>query len=236
MKFKTILNSVVIFLVIIDVFLITWSSFSNLSALLTQGIIYFDLMVCFVLFCDFMFRLYNTKDKKAFLKNKWTWIDIIAMIPIEFAPFRFLRLIRVVILLNKGSKLLKEFVEETHIDWSFGVILITAITGTIFFYIAEIGVNANIHNLGDALWYVLPTMATDGGNITPTTVLGKIISMTVMIMGILFFGMFTASIASWLTEKYENNCEQDEIQELKGEMQELRSEIIELKEIIRKSK
>jgi voltage-gated potassium channel len=79
-------------------------------------------------------------------------------------------------------------------------------------------------------------MATDGGNIYPATVSGRIISMTVMIIGILFIGMFTAQIASWLTEKSGKKCEQNEINELKGEMQDLRSEIIELKEIIRKNK
>jgi voltage-gated potassium channel len=236
MKIRTISSIVIIFLVIIDVFLITWSSFSNVGVLLTQGIIYFDLAVCFILFCDFMLRLHETEDKKAFFKNKWTWIDIIAMIPIEFAPFRFIRLIRVLILLNKGSKLLKEFIEETHLDWSFGILLMTIIGGTILFYIVEVGINTNVHNLGDAFWYVLPTMATDGGNIYPATVSGRIISMIVMIIGILFLGMFTAQIASWLTEKSGKKCEQNEIQELKGEMQELQSEIIELKEIIRKNK
>ena len=243
MKIRTISSVAIIFLVIIDVFLITWSSFSNVGVLLTQGIIYFDLIVCFVLFCDFMLRLHETEDKKAFFKNKWTWIDIIAMIPIEFAPFRFLRLIRVLILLNKISKYLKDFIEETRLDWSFGILLMTIITGTILFYIVEAGINPNVHNLGDAFWYVLPTMATDGGNIYPATVSGRIISMTVMIIGILFIGMFTAQIASWLTEKSGKNCEQNKIQELNGkieelngEMHELQSEIIELKETIRKNK
>lgn len=243
MKIKTISDSFIIFLVIIDIFLITWSSFSNLSVLLTQGIIYFDMVVCFVLFCDFMFRLYHTKDKKAFFKDKWTWIDIIAMIPIEFAPFRFLRLIRVLILLNKISKHLKEFIEETHLDWSFGILLMTVIAGTILFYIVEAGINTNIHNLGDAFWYVLPTMATDGGNIYPATVSGRIISIIVMIIGILFIGMFTAQIASWLTEKYGEKCEESEINELNGEIQELKStvenlcsKITELEETINKNK
>lgn len=243
MKIKTISDSFIIFLVIIDIFLITWSSFSNLSVLLTQGIIYFDLVVCFVLFCDFMFRLYHAEDKKAFFKDKWTWIDIIAMIPIEFAPFRFLRLIRVLILLNKISKHLKEFIEETHLDWSFGILLMTVIAGTILFYIVESGINTNIHNLGDAFWYVLPTMATDGGNIYPATLSGRIISVVIMIIGILFIGMFTAQIASWLTEKYGEKCEESEINELKGEIKELEgtveslcSKITELEETINKNK
>ena len=188
-------------------------------------------MVCFVLFCEFMLRFKNAEDKKAFIKDKRNWLDVIAMIPIEFAPLRIIRLLRVIILINKIPIHFKGFVEETHLDWSFGVILITIVSGTIFFYIAEVGVNGNVHNLGDALWYILPTMATDGGNITPDTILGRIISMIVMVIGILFFGMFTASIASWLTKKSGNKDEKEEIQELKSIVHDLQSEIKDLKNL-----
>jgi voltage-gated potassium channel len=54
--------------------------------------------------------------KKTFFKEKWNWLNIIAMIPIEFAPFRILRLLRVIILINKIPKHFKGFVEETHLD------------------------------------------------------------------------------------------------------------------------
>jgi voltage-gated potassium channel len=64
-----------------------------------------------------MFRLKNSDDKKkTFFKEKWNWLNIIAMIPIEFAPFRILRLLRVIILINKIPKHFKGFVEETHLD------------------------------------------------------------------------------------------------------------------------
>ncbi len=229
--FKMASDFIVISLIVVDIFLLTWSDFSNLSLELTQDIIYFDLMVCFVLFCEFMSRFKNAEDKKAFFKDGRNWLDVIAMIPIEFAPFRIIRLLRVIILINKLPIHFKGFVEETHIDWSFGIILITIVSGTIFFYIAEVGVNGNVHNLGDALWYILPTMATDGGNITPHTISGRIISMIVMVIGILSFGMFAASIASWLTKKSGNKDEKEEIRELKSIVHDLQSEIKDLKNL-----
>ncbi|AEG18613.1 ion channel [Methanobacterium paludis] len=229
--FKMTLDFIVISLIVADIFLLTWSDFSKLSVELTQNIIYFDLMVCFVLFCEFILRFKDAEDKKAFIKDKRNWLDIIAMIPIEFAPLRIIRLLRVIILINKIPIHFKGFVEETHLDWSFGVILITVVSGTIFFYIVEVGVNGNVHNLGDALWYILPTMATDGGNITPDTILGRIISMIVMVIGILFFGMFTASIASWLTKKSGNKDEKEEIHELKNVVKDLQLEIKELRNL-----
>ena len=227
--FKMASDFIVISLIVADIFLLTWSDFSNMSAALTQDIIYFDLMVCFVLFCEFMLRFKNAEDKKAFIKDHRNWLDVIAMIPIEFAPFRIIRLLRLIILINKLPIHFKGFVEETHLDWSFGIILITIVSGTIFFYIAEVGVNGNVHNLGDALWYILPTMATDGGNISPHTILGRIISMIVMVIGILSFGMFAASISSWLTKKSGNKDEKEEIRELKSLVQDLQTEIKDLK-------
>ena len=48
--------------------------------------------------------------------------------------------------------------------------------------------------------------------------------------------MFTATIASWLTKKSGNECEQDEITELKELVQELNTKIVELSEEVKKSK
>ncbi|MCE7700220.1 MAG: ion transporter, partial [Methanobacterium paludis] len=127
-----ITDVIIAILVIADLFLLTWSDFSNTSIVMARGIIYFDLMLCFVLFCDFIYRFTESKDKKAFMKNYKNWLDIIAMIPVELLPLgsnffllRTLRLLRVFILLGKFSKQIKGFIDETHLDWSFGILLMT---------------------------------------------------------------------------------------------------------------
>ncbi|KAF5065575.1 hypothetical protein DSECCO2_272480 [anaerobic digester metagenome] len=47
----------------------------------------------------------------------------------------------------------------------------------------------------------MPTVATTGSvDIIPITPEGKMISMFVMLIGLIFFGMLTASIAYWYIE------------------------------------
>jgi len=65
----------------------------------------------------------------------------------------------------------------------------------------ERGTNRNLASLFDALWYVLVTITTIGyGDITPTTVPGRLIAMIIMIGGIVVFGTVSGKIASMLFE------------------------------------
>ena len=41
-------------------------------------------MVCIILFFDFIYRMRQEDDKKAFIKHNWP--DIIAMIPFDILP------------------------------------------------------------------------------------------------------------------------------------------------------
>lgn len=55
---------------------------------------------------------------------------------------------------------------------------------------------------GDALWWSAVTMTTVGyGDISPSTIGGRIVGALVMLLGIGFLGLFTATIASIFIEK-----------------------------------
>lgn len=241
-----VFNLIMAALIVADLVLITISDFSKVSASLLQDIIIFDTTLCFVLFCEFGVRLRAADDKKSFIKKNWP--DIIAMIPLEFLAlraFRFVRLVRVLrvvqvvrlgALLNKSSKNFFKFLKETHLDLSLGIILLATISGTIFFYIFEHGINSNVHNLWDSFFYVVPTvLASESSNITPETLVGKIIGIILVVVGLLFFGILAASISSHFNGESEKE-EKNEIESLKKSIEDLQSEIIDLKEVIKKSK
>jgi voltage-gated potassium channel len=80
--------------------------------------------------------------------------------------------------------------------------LIIIIFGSLGMYIVEIGKNNNVDSLGDAFWWGIVTIATVGyGDIYPVTVTGRIIGAVMMIFGVGFLGMFTATIASVFIER-----------------------------------
>jgi voltage-gated potassium channel len=64
------------------------------------------------------------------------------------------------------------------------------------FYFLEAASNPKIHSFIDALWWGFATATTTGyGDITPVTILGKVLSIMLMLTGLAFFGMFTALFA-----------------------------------------
>ena len=67
---KSLLDLIIAILIIFDTFFLLLMDFSNVNAITAQNITNFDLTVCFVLFCEFIFRLRKAEDKKAFLKIK----------------------------------------------------------------------------------------------------------------------------------------------------------------------
>ena len=73
----------------------------------------------------------------------------------------------------------------------------------------------NVKTVGDAIWWSLVTVTTVGyGDLYPKSAGGRIIGVVVMIFGIGFLGMFTATIASIFVE---NRIRQDRgLKKLKG--------------------
>lgn len=63
-------------------------------------------------------------------------------------------------------------------------------------YIVEKDMNPKIVTYLDALWWSFSTTTTVGyGDITPVTVLGKVIGIFLMLIGVAIFGIYTALFA-----------------------------------------
>ena len=80
--------------------------------------------------------------------------------------------------------------------------LIFTIYAAIYVYMAEKPhTDANIHGLGDAGWWALVTLETVGyGDVYPHTASGRIMAVLLMLVGVAFFGLITAALASLFVE------------------------------------
>jgi len=243
-----LVEAIIIVLIIVDTFSLVLITFYNLDPVTVSEIIYFDLTVCIILFCEFIYRIRTVNDKKRFIKKNW--YVIIAMIPVDFIaskfffPLRLLRLVRITRVLKVfalfKTSLVKffEFLQDTHLHLSLGILIFTIFSGTIIFFLLEHGQNGAIKSLWDAFWYVLPTVATVGAaGISPVTDAGKLLSMFLMLIGLVLFGMLTASIAAWyvnLKEKENKEKKESELEEIKDLLINMQSEVNDLKDFIKR--
>lgn len=243
-----IIEYIIIFIVIVDILLLLSLALFNLPLDVQLAIIYVDLLVCVVLFSDFCFRMYYSDNKKEFIKENW--VDLIAAIPLDFFVlrgfrfirffkiFKILRLARIGILINRNFKYFFKFLKITYLDKLIALILGIILVSAIILF----EVDSSFGTFFNAFWYVIVTITTVGyGDFTPSTVVGKIIGIIIILLGIAFFSIMTAAIASSFIEKFESeNLDndhnyqklleiQDELKLTNQKINSLEKEIIELK-------
>ena len=135
---RNMFEAFIIILIIVDLVLLMLITFTTVSPSLFTKIIYFDLMVCIILFFDFIYRMQQEEDKKAFIKHNWP--DIIAMIPFDILPIPhhmslsldLFRLARLITLFRREWKYISSFFKQTHINFAIGMLLFTVFAGTIY--------------------------------------------------------------------------------------------------------
>ncbi|MDX6684353.1 MAG: voltage-gated potassium channel, partial [Baekduia sp.] len=75
----------------------------------------------------------------------------------------------------------------------------------------------DFHTLGDGLWWSLVTLATVGyGDIVPHTAWGRIVGAVVIIVGVTFLSLLTATITSYFVSS-DQEARAAEVEALRGE-------------------
>ena len=249
-------------LIIIDVILIIASLFLDLPADFLLYFHIFDFCLCIVLLVEWGYRFHISKPKKIFLKQRGNWIDLIASIPFDvilpilfpqagfLVHLKFLRLLRVIALIERFFHSVNRFIDKTYLDKILsGVVLIIIFFTVLMYYYGP------SYGLFDDFYFVVVTLTTVGyGDVTPHTFSEKVITVFLIIVGVFVFSTITAAISSYLTDRLlhkeevdisniiEENAKplSDELDEIRKELevthkenQELKDEIRELKELIK---
>lgn len=176
----------------------------------------FCINVLFII--DYGVRLLLSKNKQDFFKNNI--LDLIAIIPFNslfkifrvFKIFKILRLLKLVKITSYFARLYKRvefFFEITGLKYMVIVTASCIVLGGIAIHFVE-GMS-----ISDGFWWSFVTATTVGyGDISPSTIPGRIVATILMIVGIGLIGSLTSTI----TALFFRQAEQSKPQSVKGEI------------------
>ncbi|KUJ36332.1 ion channel [Streptomyces sp. NPDC093228] len=176
---------------------------------------------------DYLVRLAIAPHRKEFVRTHW--LDLCAVVLPLLQPLRLLRLVSTLMLVGRRARMASQIRLTTYVAG--------AVVGLLMFgSLAVLSVerdspHGNIKTLGDAVWWSFTTMTTVGyGDHAPTTGLGRILAVGLMLSGIALLGVVTANIAAWFIARFEKDDVEERrqtaaIEALTEEVRALRAEV-----------
>ncbi|KOG33355.1 potassium channel family protein [Streptomyces resistomycificus] len=181
---------------------------------------------------DYLVRLVLTEDRVRFVRTHW--LDLCAVALPLLQPLRLLRLVSTLLLVQRRARMASQIRLTTYVA---GAVVGLLMFGSLAVLSVEReSADGNIRTLGDAVWWSFTTMTTVGyGDHAPTTGLGRVIAVGLMLSGIALLGVVTANIAAWFIARFEKDDVEERRQTeaillLTDEVRALRAEVAALQE------
>jgi voltage-gated potassium channel len=91
--------------------------------------------------------------------------------------------------------------------------------GALGIFAFESGKNSHIQTFGDAMWWAIVTATTVGyGDVSPVTAEGRVIAVSLMLLGIGFVGIFTATISNVFFDQGRVNVLEDRLARMEAKL------------------
>ncbi|WP_238458012.1 potassium channel family protein [Alkalihalobacterium alkalinitrilicum] len=200
--------------------LMFFAALISVTFIWTDTMSWLNHLVWLIFFIDVSVRIIRSKNKLTYIKKNP--FDIIAIIPLDaiFQLARIVRLYRVVrfgIIVKKYARPAFEILKTNGLDkvliFTSMLIIVCAIPITI--------VEPSMETYTDGLWWSIVTATTVGyGDISPTTGIGRVIAVLLMMFGIGLIGMVTGAIATYFINGEEKK-EDPTIEYIKNELNRL---------------
>ncbi|MFJ8018411.1 potassium channel family protein [Streptomyces sp. NPDC096339] len=176
---------------------------------------------------DYLVRLTLAPARKRFIRTHW--LDLAAVVLPLVQPLRLLRLVATLMLVGRRARMAPQIRLTTYVA---GAVVGLLMFGSLAVLSVERDApDGNIKNLGDAVWWSFTTMTTVGyGDHSPTTGMGRVLAVGLMLSGIALLGVVTANIAAWFIARFERDDQVERLQlvalrELQEEVRALRAEV-----------
>lgn len=157
-----------------------------------------DFVIGLIILADFCIRLWLEKDRKYFLARFTTLADVIVIItlllPAFVESFLFLRVLRALRLMRSYHVLRdlrgefsffrrNEEIIQSVVNLGVFIFVVTALV-----YVLQVHSNPKINTYIDALYFTVATLTTTGfGDITLMGSTGRLLAVTIMIIGVALF-------------------------------------------------
>ncbi|RAY11860.1 two pore domain potassium channel family protein [Actinomadura craniellae] len=147
---------------------------------------------------DYLVRLALAGERWRFVRTHL--LDLALLVLPFLRPLRLLRLVFVLQVLHRRAQFT---FRGRVVTYTVGAVAFVVLIASLAVLDAERrNPEANIQNMGDALWWALTTITTVGyGDHAPTTGEGRLAAALLMVAGIALLGVVTGSLASWFVER-----------------------------------
>lgn len=188
---------------------------ATVAAPLTPGLIVVNTVLGVAILMDFTARLWLAEDRAKMLRQIYTIADVVVIATLLVAPLldlhdlAFLRILRGLRLIH-SYHLLRDLRHDSrffrrHEDTLLAlvnlIVFVFVTTSAVFALAADERAGAAAYI--DALYFTVSTLTTTGyGDITPTTVGGKLMSVVIMVVGVALFVQLAGAILRPVKVRY----------------------------------
>lgn len=158
------------------------------------------------------------ENKLSYLRSNWMNLLIISTgLPLLWgggtyaAALRALRVLLIFPLLLNTSATVRKVLLRNHL----GTTLLVALAFTLMSGLLIAGIDPTIENVWQGIWWAWVTVATVGyGDIVPQSAAGKVFGAVVILFGVGFFSLLTASFSAYFVSRGEVEIEEEEAEEI----------------------
>ena len=172
--------------------------------------------IVWLAFCaEYLGKLAFAPVRREFVRRSWFDLLIVVLSPPFLVPsawqglravrtiriLRLLRFVRAAAVAVIGLKEASEAFRQRRFHYVGLTAVVVISLGAMGIFAVERGENRSIVSLGDAFWWAIVTVTTVGyGDVSPVTTEGRLTAVGLMILGIGFIGVFTATITSFFLD------------------------------------
>jgi voltage-gated potassium channel len=172
--------------------------------------------IVWLTFCaEYLGKLAFAPSRRGYVRRAWLDLLIIVLSPPFLVPnvlqgaravravrvLRLLRFVRAAAVAAIGLKEAGEAFKHRRFHYVALTTMVVVAVGAIGIFAVEQGENKAIVTIGDALWWAIVTTTTVGyGDVSPVTTEGRLIAVALMVVGIGFIGVLTATITSFFLD------------------------------------